>query len=46
MAWPAEVVMASTWNTELIEQLGIHFGEDSIALGVAGVYGPGANIHR
>lgn len=46
MAWPAEVVMASTWNKVLIEQLGIHFGEDSIALGVAGVYGPGANIHR
>ena len=46
MAWPAEVVMASTWNTQLMEALGTYFGEDSIALGVAGVYGPGANIHR
>ncbi len=46
MAWPAEVVMASTWNKLLIEQLGVLFGEDSIKAGVAGVYGPGANIHR
>lgn len=46
MAWPAEVVMASTWNTELIEKVGQLFGEDSIAAGVAGVYGPGADIHR
>ncbi|MCR5491161.1 MAG: glycoside hydrolase family 3 C-terminal domain-containing protein [Bacilli bacterium] len=46
MAWPAEVVMASTWNVSLMEALGTYFGEDSIALGVAGVYGPGANIHR
>lgn len=46
MAWPAEVVMASTWNKEMIEELGILFGEDSITAGVAGVYGPGANIHR
>ena len=46
MAWPAEVVMASTWNKNMIENVGIRFGEDSITLGVAGVYGPGANIHR
>ena len=46
MAWPAEVVMASTWNTSMIENLGQHFGRDSITAGVAGVYGPGANIHR
>lgn len=46
MAWPAEVVMASTWNKELIEEVGVKFGEDSILVGVAGVYGPGANIHR
>ena len=46
MAWPAEVVMASTWNKEMIEELGVLFGEDSITADVAGVYGPGANIHR
>ena len=46
MAWPAEVVMASTWNKTLIEEVGEAFGNDSIIVGVAGVYGPGANIHR
>ncbi len=46
MAWPAEVVMASTWNDELIENLGVCFGEDSISCGVAGAYAPGADIHR
>ncbi len=46
MAWPAEVVMASTWNTEMINDLGVLFGSDSIKAGVAGLYGPGANIHR
>ena len=46
MAWPAEVAMASTWNDDLIERLGVCFGEDSISCGVAGVYAPGADIHR
>lgn len=46
MAWPAEVVMSSTWNTGMIQELGVKFGEDSITAGVAGVYGPGADIHR
>lgn len=46
MAWPAEVVMAATFNKDLINRLGVLFGEDSIAAGVAGVYGPAANIHR
>lgn len=46
MAWPAEVVMASTWNTELIEKMGTLIGEDSIQAGVAGWYAPGVNIHR
>ncbi len=46
MAYPVEVVMASTWNTELIHRLGLSVGEDSIATGVAGWYAPGVNIHR
>ena len=46
MAWPAEVAMASTWNDDLIERLGVCFGEDSISCGVAGAYAPGADIHR
>lgn len=46
MAYPPEVVLASTWNTELIEEIGVCIGEDSLALGVNGWYAPGVNIHR
>ena len=46
MAWPTEVAMASTWNDDIIYKLGVCFGEDSISCGVAGVYAPGADIHR
>ena len=46
MAWPVEAVMASTWNDELIETVGRHIGEDSIASNVAGWYAPGVDIHR
>lgn len=46
MSWPTEVVMASTWNVELMEQMGEMLGEQSIAAGVAGWYAPGVNIHR
>ncbi len=45
-AYPVEVVMASTWNTELIQRLGESVGDDSVATGVAGWYAPGVNIHR
>lgn len=46
MAYPPEVVLASTWNTALIEELGVCIGEDSLTLGVNGWYAPGVNIHR
>lgn len=46
MAYPAEVVMASTWNTELIHEVGVCIGEDSLSLGITGWYGPAEDIHR
>ena len=46
MAYPPEVVLASTWNTALIEELGVCIGEDSLALGINGWYAPGVDIHR
>lgn len=46
MAWPAEVVLAATWNTELIEDMGESLGDQSIAANVTGWYAPGVNIHR
>lgn len=46
MSWPAEVVMASTWNQDLVETMGEKLGDSSIAAGVTGWYAPGINIHR
>lgn len=46
MAWPVEVMMAATWNDELIEEMGVILGDDSIRAGVTGWYAPGADIHR
>ncbi len=44
--YPSEVVMASTWNTELAEEFGRLFGEEAYANGVSGIYAPAMNIHR
>ena len=46
MAFPTEVLMASTWNEELVERLGNAFGMEILHVGYTGIYGPGANIHR
>ncbi len=46
MAWPVETLMAATWNDKLIEEVGVIIGDDSIRVGVAGWYAPGADIHR
>ena len=46
MAWPVETMMAATWNDKLIEEVGVIIGDDSIRVGVAGWYAPGADIHR
>ncbi|MDO4272078.1 MAG: glycoside hydrolase family 3 protein [Eubacteriales bacterium] len=45
-SYPPEVVLASTWNDDLAEEMGKCIGEDSLQLGVAGWYAPAANIHR
>ena len=44
--WCCEVVIASTWNTDLAYEQGIHIGNESLFQGVTGWYGPGLNIHR
>ena len=46
VAWPAEVVVADTWNTELCEEMGKAVGEEGLWGGGVGWYGPAANIHR
>lgn len=46
MGYPPAVVLASTWNDELAEQMGTAIGEDSLALGITGWYAPSMNLHR
>ncbi len=46
MGYPPAIVLASTWNDDLAQEFGAAIGEDSLALGVTGWYGPAANIHR
>ncbi|MFA6829297.1 MAG: glycoside hydrolase family 3 N-terminal domain-containing protein [Bacilli bacterium] len=44
--YPSEVVMASTWNTELCNEFGKAIGSESLTYGVGGWYAPAMNIHR
>lgn len=45
-SFPNEIVLASTWNVELVERVGRAIGEEARALGVDVVLAPGLNIHR
>ncbi len=45
-AYPAEVVIASTWNKELAQAMGASIGEEALAQGSNGWYAPACNIHR
>ncbi len=44
--YPIEVVIASTWNEELAEEVGDCVGEDGYWTGVSGWYAPSMNTHR
>lgn len=46
MAYPSEMVFASTWNVELIEKVGELIGEDGLNSGVTIWYAPAMNLHR
>lgn len=45
-AYPAEVVIAATWNKELAEAMGSAIGDEALAQGSNGWYAPACNIHR
>lgn len=44
--YPCGGLIASTYNDELIEELGNQIGEECLWAGYNGLYGPGCNIHR
>ena len=46
MCYTSEDVMAATFNTDLIAEVGRCIGEDCLAMGYSGLYGPGINMHR
>ena len=46
MCYTSEDVMAATFNTDLINDVGRCIGEDCLSLGFSGLYGPGINMHR
>lgn len=46
MAFPSNVVLACTWNQELVEEVSDAFGMEIMHVGYTMIYGPGANIHR
>ncbi|MBF0021113.1 beta-glucosidase [Enterococcus faecalis] len=44
--YTSEVVVASTWNTKLVEEMGESLGKEAKASNITGLYLPGVNIHR
>lgn len=44
--WCSEVVMASTWNPELIERVGEAYGRQCVRVGITSCFGPAMNTHR
>lgn len=46
MCYTSEDIMAATMNVDLINDMGRCIGEDCLAAGYSGLYGPGINMHR
>ena len=45
-SFPIETAIAQTWNQDISYRFGLIIGYEAFATGVAGWYGPAANIHR
>ncbi len=45
-AFPVGTLLASTWNTDLLNQVGQSMGSEMLAYGIDVILGPGMNIQR
>ncbi len=45
-AYPTALLLAQTWNDELVYSMGEAMGEEANIYGVEGIYAPAMNIHR
>ena len=45
-AFPIGTLLSSTWNVDLVQEVGLAMGKEAVAYGVDVILGPGANIHR
>ena len=45
-AWPVEMLLAQTWNTALLQEIGTAVGEEMKRFGISVWLAPGMNIHR